>query len=169
MPEKNENRPAKRGIPKELKELEKGLKSTNPKVFDGVSNKKKQEILQSLATITVIQEKMHLGPLPDSQTLIEYNQVIPNGADRIMIMAENQQKHRMAIQDRLVKSQTLQSLIGQIFGLILGLAGLGCGTFLAYNGHTTVGGIIAGTTVVSLVSVFVIGRRLGKKSKEDWF
>jgi len=167
VPEKNENRPAKHEIPEELKELEQNLTSINPKVFDGVSNKKKQEILQSLVVTTVFQEKMHVGPLPASETLVEYDQVIPNGADRIMIMAEKQQNHRMAIQNRLVRSQTSQSLIGQVFGLILGLAGLGFGTFLAYNGHTTVGGIIAGTTVVSLVSVFVIGRRLSRKSKED--
>ena len=34
--------------------------------------------------------------------------------------------------------------------------------FLAYSGEPTVGGIIAGGTVVSLVSVFVIGKRLQK-------
>ena len=35
-------------------------------------------------------------------------------------------------------------------------------TFLAYSGETTVGGIIAGGTVVSLVSVFVIGKKIQK-------
>jgi hypothetical protein len=43
--------------------------------------------------------------------------------------------------------------MGQLFGFFMGLAGIGSGTFLAYNGFTTVGAIIAGSTVVSLVSI----------------
>lgn len=80
-----------------------------------------------------------------------------------MKMAENQQNHRISIESKVINSQATQSLIGQIFGLILGLVGLGCGTFLAFNGFETVGAIIAGGTVVSLVSVFVIGKKSQRK------
>lgn len=143
-----------------LRELEQVFESTNPKVFHGINPEKRKEILRSF---TLIQSKTHSGPLPDPETLIEYNSVITNGADRIMKMAENQQNHRISIEKSVINSQSNQSLIGQIFGFILGLVGLGCGTFLAYNGFETVGAIIAGGTVVSLVSVFVIGKKLQKK------
>lgn len=143
-----------------LQELEQVIETANPKVFQGINPKKKQEILRSF---TLIQAKSHSGPLPDPETLIEYNSVITNGADRIMKMAENQQNHRISIESKIIKSQSTQSLIGQIFGLILGLVGLGCGTFLAFNGFEAVGAIIAGGTVVSLVSVFVIGKRSQRK------
>lgn len=82
-------------------------------------------------------------------------------------MAEKQQEHRISIEKTIIKSQSNQSRLGQIFGLIMGLVGIGSGTYLASIGSTTVGGIIAGTTVVSLVSVFVIGKRMQQKSLKD--
>lgn len=149
-------------IPDNLTELEHELTSINPEVFEGIDPKKKEELLRSIS-ITMIQEKTHAGPLPDPDALFKYNSVIPNGADRIMVMAEKQQEHRMQIEKGLIKSQSNQSLLGQWFGLIIGIFGIGCGTFLAYSGETTVGSIIAGGTVMSLVSVFVIGKRKQKK------
>ncbi len=163
---KGDDKPRVNEISQELIELEHELKAVNPKVFEGIPVGKKREILQSMS-FTLIQEKMHSGPLPDAETLVKYNSVIPNGADRIMKMAENQQSHRIKIENKVIQSQSNQSIVGQIFGLILGLVGLACGTFLAYNGIETVGAIIAGGTVVSLVSVFVIGKKTQRKSIED--
>lgn len=160
------NKSSKVKIPEELQELEEELKNINPKVFEGLTKNKKLDILQSLS-FTLIQEKSHSGPLPDAETLIRYNSVIPEGADRIMKMAENQQKHRISIESNLVASQSSQSKLGQVFGLIIGLAGIGCGTYLATIGQEVVGSIIAGGTVVSLVSVFVLGKKSQKKNSED--
>ncbi len=137
-----------------IEQLEQELVQVNPNIFQGVPNKKKTEILKSFS-VTM----MHSGPLPDPHSLNSYNELIPNGADRIMKMAEKQQGHRMKIESKAIGRQTFQSFMGQVFGFLIGLSGIGSGTFLAYNGFTTVGAIIAGGTVVSLVSVFVIGRR----------
>ncbi|EIJ38524.1 putative membrane protein [Galbibacter orientalis DSM 19592] len=153
-------------IPEELQEIEEDLTNYNPEIFKGVPQKKKVEILHSLSVVS-IQHRSHSGPLPDPETLIKYNSVIPNGADRIMKMAENQQAHRISIENRVVASQSAQSKLGQVFGLIIGLVGIGCGTFLAATGEPTIGGIIAGGTVVSLVSVFVIGKSAQRKSLEE--
>ena len=71
----------------ELVELENELITINPQIFQGLTPKKKGEILRSVS-ITMIQERSHSGPLPDAETLIQYNSVIPDGADRIMRMAE---------------------------------------------------------------------------------
>ena len=163
---KQSNQPSKGKIPEELQELEQELENINPKVFEGLTKNKKLEILQSLS-FTLIQEKSHSGPLPDAETLIKYDSVIPEGADRIMKMAENQQSHRISIESSLLSSQSYQSKLGQIFGLIIGLAGIGCGTYLASIGQDVVGSIIAGGTVVSLVSVFVLGKKAQKKKSEN--
>jgi len=100
----------------------------------------------------------HQGPIPCPDDLAEYNKIIPNGADRIMQMAEKQQHHRMELENIVVKCQQKQSLRGQTFGLILGITGLLTAAFLGFTGHETIGSIIGGSTVISLVSVFVIGR-----------
>jgi len=149
-------------VPEELQEIEEELISHNPDIFTGINAKKKAEILKSVFTVT-IQQKSHSGPLPDPESLISYNSVIPDGANRIMTMAEKQQDHRMAMEMMVVGSHNFQSKLGQIFGLIIGLFGIACGTFLAFNGHTTVGGIVAGGTVISLVSVFVLGKKTQNK------
>lgn len=51
--------------------------------------------------------------------------------------------------------------MGQIFGLIIGIFGLGAAVYAAAHGAQTAGGVIGGTTVVALVGAFVFG-----KSKE---
>ena len=169
MAKKSSNKPAiqkdQHKIPKELQKIEENLISFNPEIFKGVSPKKKIEILQSVSIVS-IQHRSHSGPLPDADTLIKYNSVIPKGADRIMKMAEAQQFHRMSMENKVITSQSSQSKLGQIFGLIIGIIGIGSGTFLAAMGETTVGGIIAGGTVVSLVSVFVIGKNIQKDDKD---
>jgi len=161
-----DNKVAKQGISEEILELEKHLTTVNPTIFENIPKKKKYEILQSLS-FTLIQEKSHSGPLPDAETLVKYNSVIPEGADRIMTMAEKQQNHRMQIENKVINSQSLQSKLGQVFGLIIGIVGIASGTYLASIGKTTVGGIIAGGTVVSLVSVFVLGKKSQRKSLEE--
>ncbi len=140
-----------------LDELEQELTHINPTVFQGVAEEKKTEILKSVSVTMT-----HSGYLPDPLSLSAYDELIPDGADRIMKMAEKQQEHRMKIESTAIGRQTFQSFMGQLFGFFMGLAGIGSGTFLAYNGFTTVGAVIAGGTVVSLVSVFVIGKRLNK-------
>lgn len=169
-PKKPKKKPAikkpQQEISEELQEIEEGLTNVNPEIFKGVPLKKKMEILHSFSVIS-IQHNSHSGPLPDAETLIKYDSVIPNGADRIMKMAENQQLHRISIENKVITSQSSQSKLGQIFGLIIGLVGIACGTYLAANGVPTVGGIIAGGTVVSLVSVFVIGKRAQRKNLEE--
>ncbi len=90
---------------------------------------------------------------------MQYNEAVPNGADRIMVMAEKQSAHRIEIESLVIRSQQEQSGRGQIFGLVIGLFGILAGAAVACLGHDSVGGVIAGTTVVSLVSAFIAGKQ----------
>jgi uncharacterized membrane protein len=128
------------------------------------------EILNSLPeekrekAFAIICSEYHQGPIPSPAAIERYNAIIPNGADRIMKMAEEQSAHRKEIEKTVITSQQKQSERGQIFGLIIGLLGIIIGAFLIYCGHDWAGGIIGGTTVVSLVSVFVIGKQFQQRS-----
>lgn len=51
------------------------------------------------------------GPIPPPEMLAQYNAVLPNGADRIVKMAEDQSAHRRRVESR-----------GQIFGFALALS-----------------------------------------------
>jgi len=109
----------------------------------------------------------HSGPLPSPDSLANYNKIIPNGAERIMRMAENQSSHRLNIENIVVNGQVKQSGRGQMFGLIIAFIAIGSAVLLAMYGHDAVAGILGGTSVVGLVTIFVIGRKDQKQQLEE--
>jgi len=124
---------------------------------DSISEDKKKVILKAIYTVAY--RESFSGPIPPPKLLAQYNDVVNNGAERIMTMAENQSKHRIGLENHAIKEELRQSRNGQWFGFILGLIGMGLAAWLAIEGHDTVAGIFGTTTIVGLVTVFVIGRR----------
>ena len=106
---------------------------------------------------------VHKGPLPDPETLRQYSEIIPNGADRVMKMAEDQLAHRIKIESKVIGSQTLESKLGQIFALIIGLSFLAGGVWVILEGHSVAGTILSTVDIVALVSVFIYGRQYQKR------
>jgi uncharacterized membrane protein len=148
----------------------------SPKTVAEVIQEKAPEILKNLSgetkgalarvTIEETRISMRSAPLPDPSELSAYNQVIPNGADRILKMAEDQSAHRIDIEKTVVKSQQVQAFCGQLFALIIGITGLSLATYAAVQGHPGFGGAIGGATLVSLVSSFLYTRHAQKKELE---
>ncbi|QYR63145.1 DUF2335 domain-containing protein [Fusobacterium animalis] len=58
----------------------------------------------------------HSGPLPDSETLIKYNQVYPDLAKEIVEMAKKQSEHRQYLEREQVISETKLRLREQLIG-----------------------------------------------------
>lgn len=150
LPKKNEDTDNS----SEIVQIEQELTELNPKVFEGIPVRKKHEIIRTMVSI-----KHHSGPLPDPETLTQYNLVIPNGAERIMIMAEKQQEHRMSLETKAISSQLKQSGMGQNFGFALSLSIIVASVYLASIGHETTACVLGGATIVSLAIIFVLGKR----------
>jgi uncharacterized membrane protein len=145
--------------PKEQpKTLEKFIQEKAPEFLKDIPKNKRAALAGVIVERTEI--SMRGGPLPDPSELAAYNQTIPNGADRIMKMAEEQSAHRIGIEKTVVNSQQRQAFCGQLFGLIIGLSGLGLATYAAISGQPAFGGIIGSTTLVSLVSSFLFTRHI---------
>lgn len=98
------------------------------------------------------------GPIPPPTILEHYDQIQPGFAERILVMAERQGAHRMQLENIALQGQINRSNRGQVFGFILGLVGLVAGSFCVYSGHDAAGASLGGASLVSLVTVFVIGR-----------
>lgn len=131
---------------------------------------KKGEIIKAALGISYRKASSFSGPIPPPEILEGYNKVINNGAERIIVMAEKQSNHRMQLEDHAIKEELKQSRLGQVFGFILGIVGLGLATFLAIYDHDTIAGIFGTTTIVGLVTVFVLGKRAQQqdlKAKEQ--
>lgn len=111
--------------------------------------------------------KTHIGPLPDPETLTEYSVLIPNGADRIMQMAEKQIEHRMKMENKVISGQMLQSNIGQFLAFFIGLAALSASTYCIVNGHEWAGSILGIGGLTGLVTAFIKGRSQQDKDLEE--
>lgn len=168
-----ENQPKlENGNDNDLKRIEQQLVRANPNLFKGISDEKKAEILRifsmSLSVEQIIERKItaYQGPLPPWEDLEKYGQIIPNGADRIMSMAEKQQDHRMALETNAISEQLTQSKRGQTFGLLIGLTAIIGGVVCIMFGHEWSGAFLGGGGLTGLVSVFVIGKKKQSKSLE---
>ena len=129
---------------------------------------KRDRIIKAfIRVISIRQASSFSGPIPPPQILKGYNEVVKNGAERIVIMAEKQSNHRMQLEDHAIKEELKQSRLGQIFGFILGLVGFGLATTLAMFGHEAIAGIFGTTTILGLVTVFVLGKKAQQKDLSD--
>ena len=120
-----------------------GAKSSNPQASRDI-------VHQSSASFE--------GPMPTPAILEGYERLVPGAAERILAMAESDTKHQHAIEFSALRAAEGEVKRGQIFAFIIGLAALLASMFALYMGSSVVAGIIGGTTVVGLVSVFVVGR-----------
>ena len=89
-------------------------------------------------------------------------------------MAEEQGRHRRKMEGKIIEAQILDSKeerierrIGQILGFMIGFIALLISAYMSINGSPITGSVIGGGALVSLVSVFVIGRRKEQFKKEE--
>jgi uncharacterized membrane protein len=75
-----------------------------------------------------------------------------------MKMAEKQTDHRIEIEKIAVTNQQKQGSRGQIFAFLIALCAIAAAVYVTIIGHPVTGGVIGGSTVVSLVTIFVTGR-----------
>lgn len=139
------------------------LNKQNPRLFNGLDKKKRDQIVQAISVSFMHVQKSHSGPLPDTETLEGYARIIPNGAERVMAMAEREQEFRHTYTKDVARRQLNQISKGQIFAFILAILGIGGGIFLAHEGKETAGlSTIMGSLAV-LVGAFIFGKRQEKK------
>lgn len=109
----------------------------------------------------------HQGPLPPPQQLREYGDVIKDGPERILRMAEISQQHAQTMQWTGLQRSFNEARLGQIFGFTLGLVGLVGGIWLAATGQPVAGTAIVTGCLVGLVTVFVTGRSAPPTEKSE--
>ena len=141
--------------------LEKLLKQVAPDVLDSIPVQKKKQLAQVEVSI------LRSGPLPPPDELERYAQIIPNGGDRIMKQVEAQTAHRIEIEKMVISRQQKQTEIGQLFAFIIAITAIVAGAWLGAVGQPWLGGVIAGTTVVSLVATFLSGKSVMKKNLQE--
>jgi len=147
-----------------LAKIEKKLIQENPNLFQGISKEKRQQIIKSLVFTL---HKTHIGPLPDIDTLEGYARLIPDGAERVMKMAEKQSDHRMKLEDKVITAQIRQSSTGQILAFIIGIAALAGSVYCIVSGYEIGGAVLGAGGITGLVTAFIKGKSSQDRDLKD--
>lgn len=143
------------------RQLERILTEHSPKALAGLAGERKKNILDavdSLVQVTQTQITHRSGPLPPPEEMMQYNECIPNGADRILKLTELQTSHRISIEAKVIDSQQSQSNRGQKIAAFLVTALIVAGAWVTLKDHDAVGGIIFGTTICGVAALYITGK-----------
>ena len=114
-------------------------------------------------TIARIEASSFSGPLPHPDILARYNEVVPNGAERIFAAFERQGAHRESLEICVVQGNVKSQSRGSWFGFIISMTAVLAGTYLIAIGKGVWGLPTIISSLAALVGVFYYGRRQQKK------
>ena len=107
------------------------------------------------------------GPLPHPALLAKYNEIIPNGAERIMAMAERQSTHREGIERLVIEENVASQKRGSIFAFIICLVAIVGGFVLIATGKDAYGLASIVASLATLAGVFVYAKRQQRREREE--
>lgn len=141
------------------------LKEIEPEIAEVLKDlpEKKQNLI--ISTLQSVERESFSGPIPHPRLLQEYENVKNGFAERIVSMAEKEQKHRHKCEDKMVKSTSNSAARGQWFAFIIAILFLGASVFLGLNGQPWLAGVLGGGTLATLVTVFLSQKKPEKKSE----
>ena len=102
-----------------------------------------------------VQQHSWKAPLPPPSVLAEFNQVVENGAERIVRAWEVESEHRREIDRREQRWFYANALTGKVFAFLFVMAALGLSAWALYLDRPWLAGILAGTTLAAVVGAFV--------------
>lgn len=129
--------------------------------------------VEQIAHIIKVSRECFSGPMPPPKILKGYKEIIPDAPERILQMAEREQRHRESAENEMLAQNrcNIEGAISanrrsQIFAFILVLVLIGTGVILTYLEHEAVGITIFGTTIIAFASIFVVGK-VKQKNKDS--
>ena len=109
----------------------------------------------------------HRGPLPDAKYFRELAKINPDAPRIILEDFQEQARHRRSLEKLVTETNAVLARRSQIFAFTLGLVGL-TGSFIVVGlGFPVAGTTIATGCVVSLVTVFLLGRERQKRERVE--
>jgi uncharacterized membrane protein len=140
------------------------LQRVDPQAFNSLPNKVKPQVVslfgKALGQPSLIaQVTQYSGPLPPSEELERYNQVVPGLADRLVATFEKQASHRMELEKMVIGHQLREGARGQLIGASLSVVFLAGCLWITHDGYPWVGLPLGGTTIIALATIFVLGKK----------
>lgn len=109
----------------------------------------------------------HSGPLPDPATLAAYEQILPGAAERIFSRFEDQSKHRMAMEAKVIQSNTFSQNWSTVLATATALIATAGSIFLAHEGQYVAGLSVFFGTLFSFLGTYVLGRKFQADERRE--
>ncbi|HEY6803127.1 MAG TPA: DUF2335 domain-containing protein [Pyrinomonadaceae bacterium] len=103
------------------------------------------------------------SPIPPPNLLRQYNDIIPDGADRLFTMVEVQSTHRIELENIVIKGDDRRADRGLLTGFVIGILMLCLSFVLVMSGHDLAGTIFGTVDLLGLIGTFVYGRAIKMK------
>lgn len=107
------------------------------------------------------------GPIPPPQYFEGYERVLPGSANRILVMAEKQQDHRMTLEKKVVESDIWMERLGLILGFVLAVIISISGVILLMNDKPIEGFVLLIGEAVAIVGTFVYAQNRKHKQLQE--
>jgi uncharacterized membrane protein len=133
---------------------------SQPKTLPSAENQENKSI-----TAAKFQAEFFSGPIPPPSYLARYNEVVPQGADRILAMAERQSKHRELLEAQVVAGNLSSQKRGSVFAFIIALVAILGGMYLIYSGKDASGLATVISSLAGLAGVFIYSKRQQTKER----
>lgn len=134
-----------------LEEFEQDLDPKVGEIADALDVEDPEEKKKLIARIS----RFTSSPVPPPNVLKGYDDVVEGGAKWLLDYTKSEQSHR----HKMDKKELFYYSMGQVFGFILGLIGIGGGIYLATTGAEWFGFGTFFTSLVSLVGLFVYNNK----------
>ena len=125
-----------------------------------------EEIREEIISRIVLQEQ-YSGPLAHPRIVAGYERYLPGSTDRILSMAEEQQRHRVQMEDRGQQAAIERDKRAMNRGFVLALVLMLLSAFALYLGSDLAGFGFVATSVVSLAGVFLYSHHSTRQELRD--
>lgn len=139
------------------------IKPEVAEILQELPESKRKVVIKS---IQAIERESFRGPIPHPRLLKGYDDIQKGFAERIVAMAEKEQQHRFDCERKVIKSSISSTKRGQWMGFIIAIFFCIAAIAMCFLGHPIVAGIIGGSTLVAVVTVFITNRP-SKSEEED--
>ncbi len=115
----------------------------------------------------IVHQSTHRGPLPPALEFRRYNTVVPGAADRILIMAENEQKHRHKLESTAIGTESKIKIRGQWFAMSALILSLFVVTVFVVLNHPVEGAGFGAAILLGIVAMFLGRHSIPRKPSEN--
>lgn len=121
-----------------------------------VRNERPQAVRQQTLNASL---EISQSPWPPPDLIERYEEKLPGSAERLIRLVEQEAEHRRALESKQLRSEIIETHVGQWMAFIVALFTIGIGAYAALHGAEWTGSIIGSGGVIGLTTVFIYGRR----------